>query len=53
MQAGVERRLTMERALARALEAGELRMHVQPQLDRHGQVTGAEMLMRWPQAEAA
>ena len=51
MQAGVERRLTMERALARALEAGELRMYVQPQLDRHGQVTGAEMLMRWPQAD--
>ena len=51
MQAGVERRLTMERALARALDAGELRMHVQPQLDRHGQVTGAEMLMRWPQAD--
>ncbi|OYO32060.1 bifunctional diguanylate cyclase/phosphodiesterase [Janthinobacterium sp. PC23-8] len=51
MQAGVERRLTMERALARALDAGELRMHVQPQLDCHGQVTGAEMLMRWPQAD--
>ena len=53
MQAGVERRLTMERALARALDAGELRMHVQPQLDRHGQVTGAEMLMRWPQADGS
>ena len=51
MQAGVERRLTMERALARALDAGELCMYVQPQLDRHGQVTGAEMLMRWPQAD--
>ena len=51
MQAGVERRLTLERALARALDAGELRMHVQPQLDRHHQVTGAELLMRWPQPD--
>ena len=51
MQTGVERRLTLERALARALDAGELRMHLQPQLDRHGQATGAELLMRWPQAD--
>ncbi|WP_215406918.1 EAL domain-containing protein [Janthinobacterium sp. JC611] len=51
MQAGVERRLTLERALARALSLGELRMHVQPQVDRHGRVTGAELLMRWPQAD--
>jgi diguanylate cyclase (GGDEF)-like protein/PAS domain S-box-containing protein len=53
MQAGVERRLTLERALARALDMDELRMHVQPQLDRHGRVTGAEMLMRWPQADGS
>ncbi|MGK5025197.1 putative bifunctional diguanylate cyclase/phosphodiesterase [Janthinobacterium sp. RB2R34] len=53
MQAGVEHRLTIERALAHALDASELRMHVQPQLDRHGQVTGAEMLMRWPQADGS
>ena len=51
MQAGVERRLTLERALARALSLGDLRMHVQPQVDRHGRVTGAELLMRWPQAD--
>ena len=51
MQAGVERRLTLERALARALDDGALCMHVQPQLDRHGRVTGAELLMRWPQAD--
>ena len=51
MQAGVERRLTLERALARALDDGELCMHVQPQVDRHGRVTGAELLMRWPQAD--
>ncbi|WP_426073179.1 putative bifunctional diguanylate cyclase/phosphodiesterase [Janthinobacterium sp. DSP2-3-3] len=51
MQAGVERRLTLERALARALDDHELCMHVQPQVDRDGRVTGAEMLMRWPQAD--
>ncbi|MDZ5633406.1 putative bifunctional diguanylate cyclase/phosphodiesterase [Janthinobacterium sp. GMG1] len=51
MQAGVERRLTLERTLARALAANELCMHVQPQVDRHGRVTGAELLMRWPQAD--
>ncbi|MBE3027557.1 bifunctional diguanylate cyclase/phosphodiesterase [Janthinobacterium sp. GW458P] len=53
MQAGVERRLTLERALARALDLGELRMHAQPQVDRHGRVTGAELLMRWPQADGS
>ncbi|MGK5063059.1 putative bifunctional diguanylate cyclase/phosphodiesterase [Janthinobacterium sp. LB3P112] len=53
MQAGVERRLTLERALARALDANELCMHVQPQVDRHGRVTGAELLMRWPQADGS
>ena len=51
MQAGVERRLTLERALARALDSDALCMHVQPQVDRHGRVTGAELLMRWPQAD--
>ncbi|MCC7642813.1 MULTISPECIES: bifunctional diguanylate cyclase/phosphodiesterase [unclassified Janthinobacterium] len=53
MQAGVERRLTLERALARALDDGALCMHVQPQVDRHGRVTGAELLMRWPQADGS
>ena len=53
MQADVERRLTLERALARALDMGQLCMHVQPQVDRHGRVTGAEMLMRWPQPDGS
>ena len=53
MQAGVERRLTLERALARALDVGHLCMHVQPQVDRHGRMTGAELLMRWPQADGS
>ena len=53
MQADVERRLTLERALARALDMGQLCMHVQPQVDRDGRVTGAEMLMRWPQPDGS
>jgi len=53
MQADVERRLTLERALARALDASQLCMHVQPQVDRDGRVTGAEMLMRWPQPDGS
>jgi diguanylate cyclase (GGDEF)-like protein/PAS domain S-box-containing protein len=53
MQEGVERRLTLERALARALDTEQLCMHVQPQVDRHGRVTGAELLMRWPQADGS
>jgi diguanylate cyclase (GGDEF)-like protein/PAS domain S-box-containing protein len=50
MQAEVERRLTLERDLAAALANGELQMHVQPQVDRHGRTVGGELLMRWPQA---
>jgi diguanylate cyclase (GGDEF)-like protein/PAS domain S-box-containing protein len=53
MQADVERRLTMERDLAAALAAGELQMHVQAQVDRHGRTVGGEMLMRWPQADGS
>ena len=49
MQAEVEKRLTMERDLAAALAAGELRMHVQAQVDRDGRAVGGELLMRWPQ----
>ncbi|NRR32654.1 EAL domain-containing protein [Oxalobacteraceae bacterium] len=47
MQASVERRLTMERDLALALADGQLQMHVQAQVDRHGTTVGAELLMRW------
>jgi diguanylate cyclase (GGDEF)-like protein len=53
MRADVERRLTMERDLAAALAAGELTMHVQAQVDRHGRTVGGEMLMRWPRADGS
>ncbi len=47
MQAGVEQRLTLERDLAAALPAGQLEMHIQPQVDGTGRAVGGEMLMRW------
>ena len=53
MQAAVQQRLSMERELAAALAGGALRMLVQPQVDRHGRVMGAEMLMCWPQPDGA
>jgi diguanylate cyclase (GGDEF)-like protein/PAS domain S-box-containing protein len=51
MQAEVEHRLTLERDLAAALANGDLQMHVQPQVDRHGRAVGGELLMRWPLAD--
>ncbi|UGQ46903.1 putative bifunctional diguanylate cyclase/phosphodiesterase [Massilia endophytica] len=53
MQADVERRLTMESQLATALDQGQLQMHFQPQFDSQGKATGAELLMRWPQADGS
>jgi EAL domain-containing protein (putative c-di-GMP-specific phosphodiesterase class I) len=47
MQAEVERRLTLERDLAAALDNGELSMHWQLQVDARGLPVGAELLMRW------
>ena len=51
MQAEVEQRLSLERDLAAALANGELQMHVQAQVDRHGRAVGGELLMRWPLAD--
>jgi diguanylate cyclase (GGDEF)-like protein len=53
MQTAVEQRLSMERDLAAALAGGDLRMHVQPQVDRDGRAIGGELLMRWPLADGA
>ncbi len=53
MQADVERRLTMERDLSAALEAGELRMFAQAQVDAAGRPVGAELLMRWTRADGS
>jgi diguanylate cyclase (GGDEF)-like protein/PAS domain S-box-containing protein len=53
MQAEVERRLTLERDLAAAFDAGELAMHLQLQVDCDGVPVGAELLMRWKRADGA
>jgi diguanylate cyclase (GGDEF)-like protein len=47
MQADVERRLTLERELALAIDEERLHMVYQPQFDCHGRLHGAELLMRW------
>jgi len=47
MRAEVEQRLTLERALARAVDRGELAMHLQLQFDADARPAGAELLMRW------
>jgi diguanylate cyclase (GGDEF)-like protein/PAS domain S-box-containing protein len=51
MLADAERKLTLERDLANALENGELAMHLQLQVDHAGVPTGAELLMRWQRAD--
>ncbi|WP_038047127.1 bifunctional diguanylate cyclase/phosphodiesterase [Thioalkalivibrio sp. ALJ24] len=47
MQRQLQRRAELERALRDALDAGELVLHLQPQVDTDGNVIGAEGLMRW------
>jgi diguanylate cyclase (GGDEF)-like protein len=47
MLAEAERRLTLERDLAQAMENGELAMHLQLQVNGDGVADGAELLMRW------
>ncbi|SFD25324.1 putative bifunctional diguanylate cyclase/phosphodiesterase [Massilia yuzhufengensis] len=51
MQADAERKLTLERDLALALENGELAMHLQLQVDHAQAPVGAELLMRWRRAD--
>ena len=47
MLAEAERKLTLERDLANALDQGELALHLQLQLDHAGTPRGAELLLRW------
>ena len=46
-----EQRFRIERELRRAIPAGELRLFLQPQVDAHGQMVGAEALVRWQHPE--
>ena len=47
MQAAVTARVAMENDLRRAIEDRQLLLHYQAQVDLSGQVTGAEVLLRW------
>ncbi|NNM88970.1 MAG: EAL domain-containing protein [Phycisphaerae bacterium] len=47
MQDHVQRRVTMERDLRTAVESGEFRMFLQPQVLGNGTIIGAEALIRW------
>jgi diguanylate cyclase (GGDEF)-like protein/PAS domain S-box-containing protein len=47
MQHEVEERLALEQELNEALATGQLRLHVQSQVDAHGQAVAGELLVRW------
>jgi diguanylate cyclase (GGDEF)-like protein len=47
MQAALTARLALEQDLQRAVQARQLVLHFQPQVDANGCVTGAEVLLRW------
>jgi diguanylate cyclase (GGDEF)-like protein/PAS domain S-box-containing protein len=53
MQAVVDAHARMEARIHEALEAEAFRVFYQPQFDRRGRVTGAEALVRWPQADGS
>lgn len=47
MQAQAERRLQLELGLHAAIEQAQLQLLYQPQVERNGQLVGAEALVRW------
>jgi len=47
MSEGAMDRMELERALRQAIPNGELRLHYQPKVDRHGIIVGLEALVRW------
>jgi diguanylate cyclase (GGDEF)-like protein/PAS domain S-box-containing protein len=47
MQAAIDSRMAMEAALRQALDKNEFRLYYQPQVNQHGDVIGAEALLRW------
>lgn len=53
MLAEAQNKLALERALAQALDNGELAMHLQLQVDHRGAPAGAELLMRWQRADGS
>lgn len=51
MQAAADTRLALEKELRYALEKNELSLNFQPQVNSHGQIMGAETLVRWNHSE--
>jgi diguanylate cyclase (GGDEF)-like protein/PAS domain S-box-containing protein len=51
MQANITERVSLERALNKALALQQLQLHYQVQVDHLGQPTGAEALIRWQHPE--
>ena len=51
MQRMLANKLALERDIKQATEAGNFQLHLQPQLDVEGCVSGAEALIRWPHSE--
>lgn len=51
MQAEVENRFALESELRRAIGRDELRLYLQPQVDRNGRIVAAEVLLRWQHPE--
>lgn len=51
MSESAEQRFHIERELRHAVSNGELRLFIQPQVDRHGKLVGAEALARWQHPE--
>ena len=47
MQQQVTARAQLEKELREAIRVGQLLLHYQPQIDQHGQLIGAEALVRW------
>jgi len=47
MQAAIDSRMETEAALRQALERDEFQLYYQPQIDQHGELIGAEALLRW------
>jgi diguanylate cyclase (GGDEF)-like protein len=52
MQGHIDSRAAMELRLRRALPNNEFQLHLQPQVDEHGRVSGAEALLRWHPTDA-
>jgi diguanylate cyclase (GGDEF)-like protein/PAS domain S-box-containing protein len=51
MQELVDERLEIEKGLRRAIELDELSLNYQPQINTRGEMTGAEVLLRWHHSE--